>query len=217
MECAKCKKKNIISDCIKNPVDCTFPDFLKNYSISYDLSIMCTDCTANLCCNHCHFSPYSYPELLSPLDMLKILTKPGVEKFSISGSGRNYSYISKGEQACMKYLDKLGIKYEKQYKLKNLDNRLYDLYFEYNNKKYLLEFDGIQHFEKIEFFDMNQSLKERQKADIIKTNAARNHKYRLIRIDYTQIDKIEEHIDKALQSKKKLYLSTPEMYEYLVK
>jgi hypothetical protein len=52
---------------------------------------------------------------------------------------------SKGELLTSKALDKLGITYTKQYKHPRLPRLRFDFQFEYENKLFLVEFDGSQH------------------------------------------------------------------------
>lgn len=133
-----------------------------------------------------------------------------------SQSGCPNCVSSKGEEECFNVLKTLSIEFKKEYTIEQLPRKRYDFYFQRNNLSYLLEFDGLQHFEERSHFCKKQSFEERQEMDRIKTKVALEAGYRLIRIDYTQIDKIEEHLEKALSSKDKLYLSTSEMYKYII-
>ena len=54
----------------------------------------------------------------------------------------------------------------------------------------LIEFDGIQHFKDVEYFNQSASLKDRQKNDEIKNKYAINHNIPLIRIPYNKINEI---------------------------
>lgn len=60
----------------------------------------------------------------------------------------------------------------------------------YVNNLYLIEFDGIQHFEPIELWGGDESLIKNQKRDIIKNIYCQNNNIPLIRIPYTKIDTI---------------------------
>lgn len=124
--------------------------------------------------------------------------------------------FSKGELACMKFLDSLNIRYESQYVIHDLPNRRYDVFFSHNGKNYVLEFDGMQHFEECGFFNKGKDLIYRQRVDIIKTYTAIKLNYNVIRIDYSQINNVDIHITKALNAETKLYVSNPELYQYIL-
>lgn len=58
---------------------------------------------------------------------------------------------------------------------------------QFDGYKFLVEFDGRQHFEFVELFHKDiQTFRERQQKDIIKTLDAIRLGYNIIRIDYTQ-------------------------------
>lgn len=123
---------------------------------------------------------------------------------------------SKGEFAVSLILNKWKVKYNTQHVIQPLNNRRYDLYFEIEGQKYIVEFDGRQHFDSIEFFDKRQSLEERQEVDIIKSYLAVNTGHVLIRIDHTQLDDVEKHLITAITAGKWTYFSTPPMYTWLI-
>ena len=64
----------------------------------------------------------------------------------------NKRYISYGEKKCIDVLDSINIKFVQQYKLPFLKNRRYDFMFHHNEEKYILEYDGQQHFHYVKFF-----------------------------------------------------------------
>lgn len=102
--------------------------------------------------------------------------------------------ISIGEQNIENLLIKNNIPYQTQITfsdLKNIKPLRYDfgIYEKDSNKLIrLIEFDGIQHFEEQNYF--THSLEEIQKSDRIKNNYAKQHNIPLIRIPYTERDKI---------------------------
>lgn len=57
-------------------------------------------------------------------------------------------------------------------------------------------------------------IKSRQ-SDIEKTNLAFSRGYYLIQIDHTQIDKIDYHLDIALNNNYDLYVSSQSIYEWI--
>ena len=123
---------------------------------------------------------------------------------------------SKGEKEVKKYLEDHNIQHEREVTLESLPRKRYDFRFVHEEIGYLLEFDGIQHFEQIDYFHREEdSFEEGQRVDRRKTRHALRNGYRLIRIDYTQVDNVPRHIRRALRSEKDLYLSSPELYSYL--
>lgn len=91
-----------------------------------------------------------------------------------------------------------------------------DFYFLYNNIHYLLEFDGIQHFEfqlfyhkTLEYFNYKQNI------DILKTYVAVTSGCRIIRIDYEYLKNVYTHIVNALSSNNNIYVSSNELYFFL--
>lgn len=89
----------------------------------------------------------------------------------------------------------MGIDFQPQYPFGNLN---YDFVFITDGIKCFLEFDGIQHFEYIEFFHGTEDyFKHRQYNDILKSKHGIENGH-LIRIDYTCMDNIEGIIKEAL-------------------
>lgn len=56
---------------------------------------------------------------------------------------------------------------------------------------------------------------QRQEIDILKTIKGIQAGYYIIRIDYTQINNIDVHITRALNSLNSTYFSDPIMYKYI--
>lgn len=105
------------------------------------------------------------------------------------------SYPNKFLRSIMSQLN-VNCKYE--YKAEWTCNRKYDCYFEMNNNKYLIEMDGIQHFEN-RFRDLDYEVKN----DRLKDELAENNGYNLIRIDCrkSEIEYIRNNIENSLLSK----------------
>lgn len=123
---------------------------------------------------------------------------------------------SKGETECSNVLTKLSIEFIPEYSDYRSTNRRYDFRFVVGENHYLLEFDGIQHFEHIDFFHRTEDeFIERQQVDIDKTQFAVSHGYKLIRIDYNEICNIESHITGAIRKNESLYLSNHELYHWI--
>jgi len=125
--------------------------------------------------------------------------------------------FSKGEKECIKFLESININYKPQYQLKSLPCRYFDIKYSYSGKRYLIEFDGKQHFEDISFFNKDgKGLNHRQDVDIIKTKAALDSGFNIIRIDYTQINNVGKHIVDGMNSDNNLYLSNVDFYKYII-
>lgn len=111
-----------------------------------------------------------------------------------SKSGCPACNLSRGETEIRRYLDKNGIKFVKEYKIKK-DKKRYD--FKVGNV--LIEFDGEQHFiervKKHTFF--KGSLRDRQINDRYKTNLTLFYNYKLVRISYTEIKNVDKILDEV--------------------
>ncbi len=150
----------------------------------------------------------------------QFLWRPTISSHIHRKSGCPKCNYSKGEQACEEILVAKGISFIPQYILETLPKKKFDFYFEHDNRKCLLEYDGGQHFEFTKFFHKTEeTFKKRQHYDVLKTQEAINSEYFIIRIDYTCFDQISYHLNLALASAptSMLYFSSPYMYEYISK
>lgn len=107
---------------------------------------------------------------------------------------------SSGERLIKKTLDELNIKYIQQYSF-NDNVYKYKLKFDFallndNDEVFcLLEYDGRQHYDSIEFFGGEEQFIETQKRDLIKDEYCKNNKLLLIRLPYyLTTDEIQEKI-----------------------
>ena len=109
--------------------------------------------------------------------------------------------ISLGEKRIRNYLEANNIIFEHQKWFSDCRDRNplpFDFYLsEYNT---IIEFDGRQHFEEVEYF--SYSLAMVRKHDTIKNNYCFENNIHLIRIPYWDYSKIEEILDKELISHK---------------
>lgn len=98
-------------------------------------------------------------------------------KFCCPICSDNISYPNKIGRLVLSRLpvDEYIIEYEKEWTL----GKVYDGYFIYNNEKYLLEFDGSQHFRDSKW----TTLEQQKENDEIKNQLAKINNYKLIRID----------------------------------
>jgi hypothetical protein len=132
-----------------------------------------------------------------------------------------YCKESKGEKQISEYLIDKNIEYTTQktfHNLINVNQLKYDLYFIFNDIKHVIEFDGKQHFEFIEYFHKEEiNFLERQEIDLIKTQYCLNNSMRLLRISYDCMDNIPNIIDNFLQSDMQFMTSNDELYEHHLK
>ena len=113
-----------------------------------------------------------------------------------NGSGCPVCILSKGEEAILRYLNKNHIPYERQKRFSNCkDKKTLPFDFEIAGK-YLIEFDGEQHFKDVNFFPGFES---RKKRDEIKDIWCNNNQKYLLRISYRQMRKIKIIMDKFLE------------------
>jgi hypothetical protein len=134
-----------------------------------------------------------------------------------SGSWCPCCLRSKGEEKVAGVLAMLNLLAETQYHHPNVPNLRYDFFFEYNGRRYLIEFDGLQHFMFSEFFHRSpDKFIDSQIRDRIKTQVAMMMDYTLIRIDYSEIDNVESFIRSTLDSGMTGLITTNgSLYSYL--
>ncbi len=105
----------------------------------------------------------------------------------LSGKGCRKCSSSKGETKIRKILTKLNINFKEQYIFDNCKHKLclpFDFYLtDYN---LCIEYDGIQHYQPVEFFGGSERFKERIKITKIKTEYCLLNNIQLIRIKYCE-------------------------------
>jgi hypothetical protein len=113
------------------------------------------------------------------------------------------SVMSKGEHKIYDYLIDNNIKFSNEYTFHNCKN-INSLPFDFAifNKEgdvfALIEFDGVQHYEPIEWFGGENVLKYTQFNDTIKNNFCHDNNIPLLRIPHWEIDNIEIILDSYL-------------------
>lgn len=163
------------------------------------------------------------PEFPKYADTVKIQCKKGHIWETIPGlvsDRKSWCPIckeSKGELNVVKVLQSMDIEFVRQAKLRSIPRKMYDFSFVVGDNNFLLEFDGIQHFEYEHFFHKcEEDFLYKQNIDRIKTYIALKEGYKVIRIDDKSINHVERHICNALEQEDgNLYLSKPEKYEWL--
>ena len=116
---------------------------------------------------------------------------------TMRGHGCSVCNESHGERKISQWLDSNNIKYIPQHRFYDCKDK-YTLPFDFYIPKYNLciEYDGRQHFEPINWFGGEESLKITQYHDEIKNNYCKDNHIILIRIAYNQ--NIEEELNKFL-------------------
>lgn len=112
------------------------------------------------------------------------------------------SKMSKGERVVYNTLKK----YEERWGIKNIESektfddlkdtsylRL-DFYFEIENKRFAIEFDGEQHFRPVDRFGGEEGFKKTRQRDAIKNQWCWDNEIRLLRIPYYNISRVEDSI-----------------------
>jgi hypothetical protein len=120
--------------------------------------------------------------------------------YSFSFLGFTHIYRYRGEKKIAEYLMKKNISFQFQKKFndcRNIRPLSYDFYVIFNNTKYLIEYNGIQHYKPINFFGGITKFEKQQLHDNIKLNYSKNNSYKLITIIYNQTD-INKFLDDNL-------------------
>ena len=158
-------------------------------------------------CNKIHKSKYDYSLVNYKNNKIKvkiICSKHGIfEQTPIShirGDGCLKCNKSKGNNKICEYLNANNIKYIEEKTFNDcINNRKLPFDFYLPNENILIEFDGKQHFESIQYFGGDKSLKYRKINDNIKTNYAINKNIKLIRIPYTKYSEIFNILDNEIK------------------
>jgi hypothetical protein len=120
-----------------------------------------------------------------------------IARIHLEGFGCSKCNESTGEKKISSVLEKNNIKFIKQYKFENCKNIL-KLPFDFYLPKYkiCIEYNGIQHYEPVDFFGGEKSFEYRKKLDEIKYNYCKDNNINLIIISYK--DNIEDIILKII-------------------
>ena len=100
----------------------------------------------------------------------------------------------RGEEKISEILNMLNITYERQKRFeycRNIKPLPFDFSFRFKDEYYLVEYQGIQHYQPIDYFGGEQALLNNQTRDKIKAKFAKDNGYNLIIIPYTEFDNIE--------------------------
>jgi len=116
-----------------------------------------------------------------------------------NGAGCPKCKNSLGENKIRTYLEENNIEYiqEKTFKDCKFKKGLrFDFYLPNSNT--IIEFDGEQHFKKVDHFGGEESFKNTRKRDFIKNEYCRNNNIPIIRIPYYYLNNIEEFLEYRL-------------------
>ena len=74
----------------------------------------------------------------------------------------------------------------KEYSIRKLKQQRLDIYFEINNKKYGLEYQGEQHYKPVDFFGGEKGFIKRKKLDSLKKRRCKKAKIKLIEFKHSE-------------------------------
>jgi hypothetical protein len=203
--CPFCAGKQV---CLHSNLAAKFPDLI--FEWDHERNLQTPDTYPSRSNNMAH---WICPKNLSHRYPAVIASRTGKIK-----SGCPICRESKGEKSIASILERRKIPYARQYILELLPRKKFDFYFIHDNMKWLVEYDGIQHFTPNPNFDRTlNTFEHRQDMDRIKTLIACHSNYRLIRIDHTNKDEasIEYQIQKAIDLNQPIYYSNPDLYTYI--
>lgn len=115
----------------------------------------------------------------------------------LNGNRCPYCSSPKGELIISKILNNLNINYEYQKTFDDLkDNRLLSYDFFISSQNILIEYQGKQHYEPVDYFGGTDRFKLQQKHDKMKANYAKDNDYSLITVPYTEdnFSKIKKYL-----------------------
>lgn len=125
----------------------------------------------------------------------------------LRGSRCPYCRQSKGEAIILNELNDFNLNYKVEYHLTDCRSYLtlpfdFAVFSDKSQEKpeFLIEYDGIQHFEPVDFFGGQEQFEKQQLHDRIKDDYCKQNGIELIRIPYWEQDNIEEILAERLCS-----------------
>ena len=117
----------------------------------------------------------------------------------LQGNRCPYCNVPKGETIIAKILNTLNINYEPQKTfddLRDINILSYDFYVP--DQSILIEYQGLQHYEPVDYFGGDNKFFIQQKHDKLKSDYAKDHGYTLIAVSYTEdtFSKIKKYLIK---------------------
>jgi hypothetical protein len=128
--------------------------------------------------------------------------------------------LYKGEEKVVEVLKSLGYSDVEQHKsqkgcfsFKSTDVKCFPLWFDVyfideKGNEIFIEYDGVQHFEPVDYYGGELEYEERKKNDTLKNKYTKGKGLKLIRIGYKDFKNIENEIKDGLASPNQLYLSS---------
>ena len=159
--------------------------------------------------NQVHDNKYSYEKTNYIKNHIKVtITCPIHGDFDqnplshVQGCGCPNCNESHGEKEISIFLKSKKINFVRQKKFKNCRN-VFELPFDFYipSMGICIEFDGIQHFQPLDYFGGINTFEKLKINDEIKNNFCEDNYINLIRIKYNEIDKIEYILSKFIISK----------------
>ena len=103
----------------------------------------------------------------------------------LHGQGCPRCRASHGERRVRQYLTSRGFVFQEQYVISTNNTYLkLDFYLEENNHKYAIEYNGIQHYQPVDFFDGEEGFRAQQERDKMKQEYCKINNIDLIIIPY---------------------------------
>jgi hypothetical protein len=123
--------------------------------------------------------------------------------------------ISYPEKFITEILNQLNIEYVREFSPEWIKPKFFDIQFNFNNQKYIIEVDGAFHFNNNKM--NNTSKEETQLIDMYKQNIAKDHGYIVLRIDanYSNSSKRFEYLKNSLENSELKYLLNLTNIDYI--
>lgn len=120
----------------------------------------------------------------------------------LNGAGCPKCKESKGERKIHTFLNKYNIDFIREYTIDNCRSNLNKiLSFDFYLPKYnlLIEYDGEQHYQSVDFFGGEKSLERQREIDLTKIKFAIENKYYLLKMPYLIYDDIDSTLKHILK------------------
>lgn len=105
---------------------------------------------------------------------------------------------SLGEQAIASYLSSNDVMYDREFSFEDLKGSAgllrFDFKVQYGNNVVLIEFQGKQHYQPVQFFGGEERFKIQQIYDSYKRAYCKKNNYHLIEIPYTDLDNVAQYL-----------------------
>ncbi len=113
-----------------------------------------------------------------------------IPRSHLEGHGCLFCNNSKGEELIQNFLMSKNISFRSEKKFKELGQKRFDFYLPELNT--IIEYDGIHHFEPVEYWGGEDNLTKIKENDKIKNKFCKDNSINLLRIPYTEFINIEK-------------------------